>query len=55
MKAAAGLTMSKRGWSAFSLLIWLLSLLSVGLHTVPARAQGAVVLVGSGSSVPAPL
>ena len=55
MKAAARLTMSKRGWSAFSLLIWLLSLLPVGLHTVPARAQGAVVLVGSGSSVPAPL
>jgi phosphate transport system substrate-binding protein len=34
---------------------WLLSLLTVGLHLAPARAQDAVVLVGSGSSVPAPL
>jgi phosphate transport system substrate-binding protein len=32
-----------------------LCLVAVGLQAVPARAQGAVVLVGSGSSVPAPL
>src|SRR5271167_3635395 len=35
--------------------IWLLSLLVPGLDSFPARAQNAVVLVGSGSSVPAPL
>ena len=35
--------------------IWLLCLLVVGLHSAPAQAQNAVVLVGSGSSVPAPL
>jgi phosphate transport system substrate-binding protein len=55
MKEAARITMSKRCWSGFSLLILLLSFLAIGLHTAPARAQGAVVLVGSGSSVPAPL
>jgi len=35
--------------------IWLLSLLALGLHSAPANAQSAVVLVGSGSTVPAPL
>ena len=55
MKEAAKLTMSKPGWSAFSFWIWLLSLLTLGLHAVPAIAQNAMVLVGSGSSVPAPL
>jgi len=35
--------------------IWLLCLLVVGLQIVPLQAQNAVVLVGSGSSVPAPL
>ena len=35
--------------------IWLLSLLAVGLGSAPAHAQNAVVLVGSGSTVPAPL
>jgi phosphate transport system substrate-binding protein len=55
MKEAARLAMSKRFCSAFSLLIWLLSILTVGLHIVPAEAQNALVLVGSGSSVPAPL
>jgi phosphate transport system substrate-binding protein len=35
--------------------IWLLSLLGLGLHGTAAVAQSAVVLVGSGSSVPAPL
>jgi phosphate transport system substrate-binding protein len=34
---------------------WLLSLLAFGLHSSQAKAQNAVVLVGSGSSVPAPL
>jgi phosphate transport system substrate-binding protein len=35
--------------------IWLLSLLALGLHGASAMAQSAIVLVGSGSSVPAPL
>lgn len=35
--------------------IWLLSLLALGLCSAPANAQNAVVLVGSGSTVPAPL
>lgn len=35
--------------------LWLLSFFALGLHTAPAIAQDAVVLVGSGSSVPAPL
>jgi phosphate transport system substrate-binding protein len=35
--------------------IWLLSLLALVLHSAPAIAQNALVLVGSGSSVPAPL
>ena len=55
MKETAKLTLSKRCWSRFSFSIGLLSLLILGLHTVPAIAQGAIVLVGSGSSVPAPL
>ena len=40
------------GWLSH---IWLLCLLVAGLHGAPAQAQNAVVLVGSGSSVPAPL
>jgi ABC-type phosphate transport system substrate-binding protein len=39
----------------FSLYLCLLSLFSLGLHGTFAEAQNAVVLVGSGSSVPAPL
>jgi phosphate transport system substrate-binding protein len=35
--------------------ICLVSLLTLGLHSAPAGAQSAVVLVGSGSTVPAPL
>ena len=35
--------------------IWLFSLLALWLHGAPATAQTAIVLVGSGSSVPAPL
>ena len=35
--------------------IWLFSLLALWLHGAPATAQSAIVLVGSGSSVPAPL
>jgi phosphate transport system substrate-binding protein len=46
---------SKPRWSAFSLSVWLLSLLIPCLHAAPVNAQNAVVLVGSGSSVPAPL
>src|ERR1700730_4921635 len=46
---------SKPSWSAFSLSVWLLSLLIPCLHAAPVSAQNAVVLVGSGSSVPAPL
>src|SRR5208282_5897524 len=43
-----------RGWLS---LIWVLSLLVVGLCSAPApaHAQNAIVLVGSGSTVPAPL
>ena len=55
MKEAGKLTKSKRCWSAFSLLMCLLFLLALGLHGVPAKAQNATILVGSGSSVPAPL
>jgi len=47
--------MSKRSRSVLSFLILGLSLLVLGLRSVPASAQNAVVLVGSGSSVPAPL
>src|ERR1035438_275326 len=43
---------SNRGWLSH---IWLLSLLVVGLGSAPAHAQNAVILVGSGSTVPAPL
>jgi len=53
MRKAARLKMSMRCWSAFSLSMWLLSLTL--LCAVSAAAQSAVVLVGSGSSVPAPL
>ncbi len=35
--------------------IWLLFLLALGWYGTPAKAQNAVVVVGSGSSVPAPL
>ena len=55
MKQTATVTTSKLHWGAFSLLFWLLSLLIPCLHAVPGLAQNAVVLVGSGSSVPAPL
>lgn len=55
MKQRATLSTSKPRWGTFSLLIWLASLVVLCLHTVPALAQNAVVLVGSGSSVPAPL
>jgi phosphate transport system substrate-binding protein len=55
MHEAAGRTMSRRCRSVLSFLIVGFSLLAVGLRSVPAGAQNAVVLVGSGSSVPAPL
>ncbi len=35
--------------------IGLLSLITLGLHSAPAKAQKTIVLVGSGSTVPAPL
>jgi len=58
MKVAAGFSAHSTGQGCFSrrLLshIWLLSLLAFGLPSA-AVAQNAVVLVGSGSSVPAPL
>ena len=41
--------------SGLTLYLCLLSLFTLGLHSTPAKAQNAVVLVGSGSSVPAPL
>lgn len=44
-----------RGNTKFWLYVCLFSLLAIGLHSAPATAQNAVVLVGSGSSVPAPL
>jgi len=44
-----------RGYSSLSFYVCLLSLLILGLRSAPARAQSAVVLVGSGSTVPAPL
>jgi phosphate transport system substrate-binding protein len=46
-----------RGWRGLSLsvCVCLFSLFTLGLHGTFAKAQNAVVLVGSGSSVPAPL
>jgi phosphate transport system substrate-binding protein len=44
-----------RGSISFTLYLCLLTLVVLGLHSAPAAAQNAVVLVGSGSSVPAPL
>jgi len=41
--------------STLSLGVWLSSLFMVGTNCTMAKAQNAVVLVGSGSSVPAPL
>lgn len=35
--------------------IWVLFVLALGLYPAPAKAQNAVILVGSGSSVPLPL
>jgi phosphate transport system substrate-binding protein len=44
-----------RRYTRFPLYLSLLSLFAIGLFNAPATAQNAVVLVGSGSSVPAPL
>ncbi|HKN73451.1 MAG TPA: phosphate ABC transporter substrate-binding protein PstS [Terriglobales bacterium] len=57
MKAIARLSKPDiaRGCSSFSLCICLLSFFTLGLHGTLAKAQNAVVLVGSGSSVPMPL
>jgi ABC-type phosphate transport system substrate-binding protein len=35
--------------------LWLISILTFGLYSVPTEAQSAAVVVGSGSSVPTPL
>jgi phosphate transport system substrate-binding protein len=53
MKATARL--SKPSIARGSLYVCLLSLLTLGLQSAPAQAQSAVILVGSGSTVPAPL
>ena len=53
MLATAGRTKSKRSRNVSTFLI--LGLFVLALRSVPANAQNAVVLVGSGSSVPAPL
>jgi phosphate transport system substrate-binding protein len=59
MKTTARLPKPRRAWFcgsfSVSICICVLSLFLLGLHGTPARAQNAVVLVGSGSSVPAPL
>jgi len=44
-----------RGYTRFPLYLSILSLFATGLFNASATAQNAVVLVGSGSSVPAPL
>jgi phosphate transport system substrate-binding protein len=44
-----------RNFSSLSLCICLFFVLSIGLHGIKCPAQNAVVVVGSGSSVPAPL
>jgi phosphate transport system substrate-binding protein len=46
---------SQQSSSRWLLYIWLFSLLALGMCSASARAQNAVVLVGSGSTVPAPL
>jgi phosphate transport system substrate-binding protein len=53
MKAMARL--SKPNIARGSLYVCLLSLLTLGLQSAPAQAQSATILVGSGSTVPAPL
>src|SRR5271157_2884777 len=59
MKASAGFTASSIAQQRFSrrLLshIWLVPVFVLGLCGAPAKAQEALVLVGSGSTVPAPL
>ncbi len=44
-----------RNFSSLSLCISLFFVLNIGLHGIKCPAQNAVVVVGSGSSVPAPL
>ena len=48
-------TVAARFCGHVSLYLCLLSLFVFGMHATPAHGQNAVVLVGSGSSVPAPL
>ena len=53
-RSSASSSMQRRASCRWFSHVWLF-LLALGLHGAVARAQNAVVLVGSGSSVPAPL
>jgi phosphate transport system substrate-binding protein len=57
MKAIARLSKPDiaRGCTSFSLCICLLCFFTFGLHGTLAKAQNALILVGSGSTVPSPL
>src|ERR1700675_5203719 len=59
MKACLNFSASKcaqgRSGSCLHSQIWLLFLLTFAMCNSPAKAQSSIVLVGSGSSVPAPL
>ncbi len=57
MEEPAGFSVIAQQHSSRCLLshIWLIFLLALGPYVAPAQSQTAVVLVGSGSSVPAPL
>jgi phosphate transport system substrate-binding protein len=58
MKVPAGFSKSRleeRSGLCLLLHIWLLFLLTLGFNSAPANAQSTVVVVGSGSTVPAPL
>jgi len=54
-RASFSKSIMARGGGGLSLGVCLLSILNLGLHSTPANAQNTVVLVGSGSTVPAPL
>ena len=55
MKAPAPNIAQRRSGRCLLSHIWLFSILALWLHDAPTAAQTAVVLVGSGSSIPAPL
>jgi phosphate transport system substrate-binding protein len=50
----SGIAQQRSSFRLF-LQVWLLFPLALGMHGVPTQAQTALVVVGSGSSVPAPL